>query len=401
MKRTTIPVLALLLTGAGCARKTIHAGAPEKAPLPVVRVDEVAVVDRTLEIRSSGIVEAAYTAQVSFEAAGRVASVSVSEGDAVSAGRALAQLVAADYREAVNAAQGQTKQAQANLAKAQAGARRQERQQVLAATRQAEDEYRRMKFLFDRGSLPALDFRKVEAAWTAARERLDEVEEGVRREDREIARAALQQAQAQEQIARKRLSDTVLHAPISGYISRRSVEPGEMVSPGLPVFAIANIATVKVRAGVPEAEVGRVMRGQPVQVRIPAMPDLEWTGTVESAGIAADAESRTYIVKILVTNRDERLRPGMVAEIVIATSDRISAVTVPGEAIVADASGAPQVFVYEPSSRIAHVRRVRTGRPVGQRVEIQSGLKAGEKVVVAGQHKLFDGAAVESREAQQ
>jgi membrane fusion protein (multidrug efflux system) len=112
-------------------------------------------------------------------------------------------------------------------------------------------------------------------------------------------------------------------------------------------------------------------------------------------GIAADPQARTYTVKVQVANPDHRLRPGMIAEVGVELGERVSALTVPGEAIVRDADGITRVFVYFADERRVHARRVEIGSAYGTEIEIRDGLTGDERVVVGGQHRLREGSLVE------
>ena len=178
----------------------------------------------------------------------------------------------------------------------------------------AEDEYKRMKFLVERKSLPPNDFQKIEAAYKAAKERYDMAQEGTRKEDRATATAQAHAADAQASEEGKRLNDTRLLAPISGNISMRRVDPGQTVAAGMPVFSIVELNPVKVRVGVPEAEIGKVHQGATAEISVPSLDGRRFTGKVGIIGVAAEPTSRTYTVKILVPNPGPVLLAGMVAE---------------------------------------------------------------------------------------
>src|SRR3989442_128193 len=109
-------------------------------------------------------------------------------------------------------------------------------EQARASLSQAEDEFRRMRVLSDKKSLAPNDFKKYETTLTNAQQRYEEAKEGAQREDKLAAKAALEQAEAAERIARKRLSDATLIAPLSGFVSRRNIEVGAIATPGAAVF---------------------------------------------------------------------------------------------------------------------------------------------------------------------
>jgi membrane fusion protein (multidrug efflux system) len=395
MRSYFFPSLILLGWAAGltsCSHET-HAST-EQTALPVqVRVP--AVVERPESVNASGSVEGSETADVAFLVGGRVSKVLVEEGQHVTKGQLLAEIEPTDYQNAFNAAVAQKAAAQAVQQRADAGLRKQELEQARIDFERAEDEYNRMKFLADRKSLPPNDFKKYEAAYNNARERYAQAQEGTRKEDRAAATAQAHAADAQATEENKRLSDTRLLAPISGSIAMRKVDPGQTVSGGIPVFTIVELNPVKVRVGVPEAEIGKVHQGATAEVSAPSLGGRCFKGKVAIIGVAAEPASRTYTVKILVPNPGPVLLAGMVAEARIFGPAKVHALTIPAEAVVPDPQGAPIVYAYSPDRKRVYGRRVEVGLPVGNEVEIRSGLRGDEQVVVVGQQKIREGSLVE------
>jgi RND family efflux transporter MFP subunit len=310
-------------------------------------------------------------------------------------GQTLAELDQADYRHALEGALAQQNSANAGLAKAEAGTRKQELEEARIALDRAQDEYNRMRALFERKSLAPNDFKKFEAVYLAAQQRYSEAREGARREDKDAAAAVVEQAGAQLREARKRLADTILTAPISGMIARRMIDPGDSVAAGYPAIVVMNLDPAQVHVGVPEEDVGSVRKGQTGRILIPSIPGQSFEGRVTQIGVAADPASRTYTVKIEVPNPRTVLRAGMIAEAHIQTGATVRALTLPGECIVADPQGATLVYVYFPAQKRAYARRVETGSAYGREVEIKSGLNGDEDVIVAGQNRLHEGSVVE------
>lgn len=383
----------VVTTLSSCRQQEVRADSKQDA-VPV-QVRTPAVVDRAEWVSASGSVEGSETADVAFLVGGRVARVYVEEGQQVKKGQLLAEIEATDYRNAFNAAVAQKEAALAIAEKADAGLRKQELEQARIDYDRAEDEYKRMKFLVERKSLPPNDFQKVEAAYNAAHERYQMALEGTRAEDRATALAKEQAAEAEVKEESKRLADTRLVAPISGSIAARKVDPGQSVPAGMSVFTIADLNPAKVRVGVPEAEITKVKLGAKAVVTLPSLAGQEFKGKVGIIGVSAEPTSRTYTVKIIVPNPGPVLLAGMVAESQIYGDARVHALTIPAEAIVHDPQGAPAVFVYFPDRHRVYAHNIEVGPPVGQEVEIRSGLRGGEQVVVAGMQKLRDGMPVE------
>jgi RND family efflux transporter MFP subunit len=316
------------------------------------------LVDKPEAVNVSGSVNSPdAAAEVPFLVNGRVTHVAVREGDSVRRGQVLAVLESTDYSLAVNGAAAQVAAAKVSL-------------------NRAEDEYRRMKMLFDSKSLPPNDFRKFEAVYQSAKEQLN-------------------QAVAGEKSARKHLTDATLLAPVNGFISKRSVEPGNMAAAGQSAFQIVTLDPVEVQVGVPESNIHLVRVGQHAEVQIPALPGEAFSGTVRAINVATDNSTRTYSTCIRVPNPQHRLRIGMVAEVQIQGDRQIKVLTLPGSAIVRDPQGASLVFVYYPEQKRVYSRRLEISNVTEQEVVIQSGLKPEEQVVIGGQQSLRDGTLVQ------
>jgi membrane fusion protein (multidrug efflux system) len=385
----TVACLTILTS---CVRETQAASEPTAVP---VQVRTPAVVERAESVTASGSVEGSETADVAFLVGGKVARVLVEEGQHVSKGQLLAEIEPTDYRNAFNAATAQKEAAVAVEQRADDGVRKQELEQARIEFERAEDEYQRMKFLVERKSLPPNDFQKIEAAYKAAKERYDMAQEGTRKEDRATATAQAHAADAQAAEERKRLDDTRLLAPISGSISMRKVDPGQTVAAGTAVFSMVELNPVKVRVGVPEAEIGKVKQGAAAEISVPSLDGRRFAGKVAIIGVMAEPASRTYTVKILVPNPGPVLLAGMVAEARIFGPAKIHALTIPAEAVVPDPQGAPNVYVYSPDRKRVYGRRVEVGSPVGKEVEIRSGVGGEDQIVVVGQQKVREGSLVE------
>jgi membrane fusion protein (multidrug efflux system) len=309
---------------------------------------------------SGTIAPLAAPSNMSFLVSGRVIQVSPREGDSVRKGQLLASIDPTDYQLALT-----TAAKQADMAR--------------IAFERALDEHRRMKMLYDSKSLAPNDYEKYKAAYDSAIQQYE-------------------QATASEKISRKRLADAELRSPVDGFISKRSIEPGEMASPGRPVFEIVNLDTVEVSVGVPETDVHLVRVGQKAAITLPAVPGESFDGVVRLVNISADSGTRTFMTRISIPNPKHTLRIGMVAEARIRGDKVVKMLTVPLEAIVRDAQGATMVYVYFPDQKRVYAKRVEVGAPRERALEIRSGLSGDEWIVLAGQTKLREGSAVSAAE---
>ena len=344
--RPWLPQLAALAAFA-CARADASArndtNDTNETPIPVV-VQTVAPSTRAWSTTASGIVQANTSVDVAFQIPGKVVRVGPDEGQTVRAGQEIAALDPTDYRLALEQASAQ-------------------------ADRTAHDRDRNQPLLASGGIAPA---------------DMDHLESGAR------------QSAAAAGLAKKRLADTRLASPITGVVARRAIEVGSTVAPGQPAFTIVDLDPVRVRMGVPEADVGHITEGAAASVRIPAL-DTTVDGRVSLVGVVADPATRSYTVEISVRNPARRLRAGMVAEATITTGQKRAVLMVPASAVGHDAGvdGTTIVYVVDRDASRVHARRVTTGIVRGDSLEIASGIIAGDKVVVAGQQRLRDGARIQ------
>lgn len=330
----------------------------EAVPVTVGRVQRVQ--DRETVSVSGTVSTPNSPAQVCFLVSGKVLFVGPREGEYVKKGQVLASIETTDYRLPLAAAKAQADQARIGYER-------------------AEDEFQRMKMLYDSKSLAPNDFQKYKAAYDSAMQQYE-------------------QAVASEKLSRKRLTDGTLCAPASGYIAKRSVEPGDTASPGRPVFEIVQMDPLEVSAGVPETDVHLVRIGQKADITVPAIPGKLFQGTVRVINVSADPNTRTYMTRISVANREHELRVGMVAEATIRGDKMLSMATLPGDVVVRDPQGATQVYIYFPDQKRVYAKRVEIGAAVNKNVEIKSGLSGNELIVLAGQSKLRNGMTVSATE---
>jgi multidrug efflux pump subunit AcrA (membrane-fusion protein) len=337
-------------------------------------------------------------ASVCFLVSGKVVFVGPREGEYVRKGQVLARIDPSDFNLSIKGAAAQAASAQAALEKAVHSARPELLEQARIGFERAEDEYRRMKMLYDSKSLAPNDFQKYRAAYEHAKQEYEQAKAGGQQEDKALAKASYNQSAAHLEVARKALSDATLCAPMDGYIAKRSIEPGDTASPGHPVFEVVRMDPLEVNVGVPETDVQLVRIGQKADVTVPALPGKSLQGTVRVVNVSADPNTRTYMARIAVPNPEHLLRVGMVAEATIRGDRTVSMVTLPGDAVVRDPQGATQVYVYYPDQKRVYTKRVDIGAAVSRNVQITSGLSGNELIVLAGQTKLRNGLPVTATE---
>ena len=374
----------------GCHSKTVIAADQAVA----VRLRAPHRLHEPASVTASGSVEANVTAMTAFQIGGRVARVYAEEGQRVRQGEILAELDCADYRNAYEAAVGQARAAGATALEARNGVRAEELEQARVDFEHAQDEYQRMKYLYDHQSLAANDFHKFETAYLESQQRYAMAREGSRSEVKTSTSGEAFAADAQLNEAKKHMTDCELRAPISGFIGMRHVDAGDTVAPGNPVFSVLDLDQVKVRVGIPEAQIGMVHEGARAVVTIPSLGNQHFEGKVEAVGFSADSVSRTFTTKIAIPNPTHVLRAGMISESRVYGSTMIDVLTVPVLAIVHDFRGLPLVYVYDGTRQRVFARRVEVGDLVDDEVELRSGLGPDEQIVVAGQQNVHEGSVV-------
>jgi len=199
-------------------------------------------------------------------------------------------------------------------------------------------------------------------------------------------------AKAAADLALARLERTKLRSPIDGILNNRFADEGEMAPAGVPVAHLVNVGMVKIAAEVPEKYSRAVTVGATAHVMVEAAGADTLIGKVSFVGAAVDANNRTLPVEIAIANHDGRLKPEMVARVHIVREKREGVILI-DEAIIQQVDRNKLVVYVENEGR-AHERVVKTGARDGKFVEIVDGLKAGDRVIVAGFEKLVDGQPV-------
>ncbi len=305
-----------------------------------VQVKEVTTLDGNEEIAYSGTIEESESTPLSFSGVGTVARVLVNEGDFVSKGQLLATLNEETYKNTY--------------------------EMTLATLKQAEDAYKRLQPMYKNGNLPEV--------------KLVEVETG------------LQQAKAAAAISKKSLDDCKLYSPVSGIVGKRSIEPGMTAMPNFSSITIVKIEKVFARVPIAENEIASVKKGDKAKIKIAALNNTEFNGTVEEIGIMADPLAHTYKIKIGINNSNRQIKPGMICNVNLAKQNKSEGLFVPGNAVLVDEQG--RNFVYAVNLNKAVKKYIKTGKLLKSGVEVTEGLNLGEQIVVAGLQKLVDNSLI-------
>jgi len=201
----------------------------------------------------------------------------------------------------------------------------------------------------------------------------------------DAAKAALRSAMAQR-------ADTVLVSPLDGYVTGRYMDQGAMATPGQPILSVQFIKQVWVTISVPEEISSLVHIGQPATITFDALPGRTFMGTVIQFNPSADLQSRQFTARVILSNSDNLLKPGMYAHVKLETDRIKDCLCVPREAVQRDKMGA-SVVVVEKTNKAKRVP-VTTGASDNNFTSIDQGLNPGDKVVTLSAMPVRDGATV-------
>ena len=291
------------------------------------------------EIELSGVVEPIRTVSVNSQLATTVNAVYAEEGDRVSSGAVLARLEGADLT--------------ANLESARA---------ALDAARAA---FERAEQLREREVITLPEYERD--------------------------RTALAAAEAVHRQLQTRVGYATIRSPISGVVTAKHVEAGDVVGSQTPLFEVADISTLVVPIGVSELDVGQLAAGDTVTVSLDAFPDRPLGGRIRRVFPSADPTTRLVTVEVALESGSQA-RPGYLARVELRLDARDDVLLVPASAILTGSSGEESTFVVEDGK--AFRREVESGLVSQGRVEVVRGLNRGETVVVEGGTSLREGAAV-------
>lgn len=218
---------------------------------------------------------------------------------------------------------------------------------------------------------------------------------GVTKQQLDQAKLAMVNAKAQLTQANINVGDTRIKAPISGFINKKYVEPGSILTatPATELFDIVNVSKLKLKVTVNESQVAGLKVGNTIKVSASVYPDKTFSGKITFIASKAD-ESLNFPVEIEIANNTSNdLKAGMYGTAAFASEQQKSSLMiVPRNAFVGSVSS-NQIFVAENGT--AKLKKVTAGRILGDKVEILNGLSNGQQVIVTGQINLQDGSKVE------
>jgi len=406
-------VLLLLLVAVGafiaaCGGSKANVRKEETAntPPPAVDVTTATAIKRDLPrfFEATGSLAGDQQTDVAPQTSGKVVAVGVDIGSPVRRGQMLVRLDDAELKLRVEQAAAQVNQAKAAVRQAEEkiGLRSGQafdanRVAEVSAARVtldlAEKNLRRAEKLIESGDVSRQFYDQQRAQRDQLKEQYDVALAQARQNYAgvEVARTNVANAEAALALAKQNPSYAVIPSPMDGFVSERTADLGEYVSPQQKVATIVRTNPLRVRIDVPEQAISEVRVGQSVSAMTSAWPDRNFSGRVARIAPNVSAQSRTLTVEAEIDNSNGALKPGQFATVRILEERAEPAVLVPARAVVTEA-GVSRVFVIKNGH--AEQRLVQTGQTEGDLIEIKQGVAADELVATSNQQQLTDGVAV-------
>ena len=365
-------MLTLLLAVVGltaCSKPVAPATTP--SVVSGVHVYQVTAQQVPDGVAAVGSVQAVESAALAAQVTGTVLSVAAKEGDSVRTGQTLITIDGAQFRSDMDRAHAAVNASERAVAAAESDS-------ALAAST-----LQRYQILQERKSISPQEFDEVRTRAQSAGSRLD------------LARAQAAEAKAAEASANTMLGYTRVHAPFDGVVVSRKADPGTLATPGTPLLVVDKVGRLQLEVTVDESLLGTVKMGADVPVVIDALAQGDSTGRiigkVSRIVPAADSTSHSFVVKLDLP-ASAHLRSGMYGRAELSRGTK-SALMIPRSAVISRGS-LQEVYVVG-SDQIASLRYVTLGASAGDRVEVLSGLSAGETIVDAPGSQELGGKRIE------
>jgi RND family efflux transporter MFP subunit len=332
--KKSILLLAALAAAVACGNQGANQNAAPEETLPNVEVATAVARDVPQDNVYASTVQAYAVNNIAPQTASRIRKINVEVGDYVVKGQILAEMD------------------------------RLQLDQTELQVQNDDIEYERLKGLYKEGGVSQSDFETAELGYKIRKTTLANLRE-----------------------------NTILRSPITGYVSARNFDSGDLYSMSSPLFTVQQVTPVKLLVGISESEYTKIKKGDSVSLTVDAIPGETFTGKVDRLYPTIDPATHTFKAEVVVPNANRVLRPGMYARVTVNFGTRHS-VIVPDQSLVKqEGTGTRFIYVLKADNTVSYLP-VTIGRHMGQEYEILSGLEEGSQVVVKGQSLLKDGVKV-------
>ena len=393
----------ILISMSACSKKKDAVATMENSATNVtVYTAQIATLEDN--VTYMGEIRASQQTSVSSKVSGTAKTVLKEVGDYVNEGDVLITIDDTDYKMQYNQAKAAYNQALAQYNSITNGSLQQTKMQLESALNSAKIEYNNaktnyenQKILYENGAISKAAFENAVTRFENAKISLDtaqnnfDITTGVVQKESEIsAKATLGSASVSVQSAKNFLDNTVVRAPISGYIASKNVNSGQMVAQGVEIYSIKATESVDAHLNVTESVISKIAVGTKAVVEVKSAGIKDILGTVTNVSQTKDGMSGMYQVNVKIDNPGGALKDGMFADVKITLDDAEDAVIIPSEAIIEDKDGKKYVYVAKEKTNTAVRADVTVGIMTDENAQIISGIKEGDKVIVTGKEYLSE-----------
>lgn len=355
--------------------------------------------DLVVSVSATGVVKPELSANISPEAEQRGAKIvqlRIEEGDSVKKGDIIAELDKSTSLAVLKGSEANLKGAKAQLDLLLEGARKEEIEKAEASSNSAKSRYldakqnyQRTKDLFEKGFVSEKDNESAkinldiaENDLKQASAQLNILKAGSRDKELEGQRARVKQAEANYEQAKASYESTIIYSPISGVITNKLMEEGQIAYPGSIIAKVTDLNTLQVVADVDETDIGGVKIGDLAEMTLEAIPELKLEGVVSKISSEAkiNGDITYFEATIDIKNKNKRLKPGMTSDVDIILKKSLSTLTVSSTAVKRNRRGDYTVLFKEKDKTIPK-KIVEVGIKTQDKYEILEGLKEGDTIV--------------------
>ncbi len=404
MKHLALASMSLLIFAGGCGKK--EAKAVKDAVVKVAKVKQEKLRE-TIEMTAEAVAINKFTLKAAVE--GPIGYCPWREGDNVKAGEKLIEINRPWYQHEFEVAKADLAVKEAILADLRFGPRPEEIQAARESVENYENCTKYSKIDLDRINALAekevlsrqvrdkaeVEYVRCKTLLESAKNKLAMLEEGTKKTELAVAEANVQKARATLAVKKTELDECVIYAPFDGIITEVFVRPGDFTAlrSGARdrLISLMDPKSIVIKAGIPEKSAIFASKGKSVEVRLDAYGGKTFKGVVEQVYPKLNQNSRTRTIEIKLIEQIELL-PKMFARVIMETRTVEDALTVPESAVVTTPRGEQVVFVVEDGKAV--LRKTKLGLEENERVQLLSGVKPGETVIVEGNLNLKNGAQV-------
>ncbi len=204
---------------------------------------------------------------------------------------------------------------------------------------------------------------------------------------------ALESLEIQKKQLQKQINSATIKAPFSGVITKKFIDLGSVVGPGIPLFEITDVSSLKLTTYVPEAEIMKFSKSQKVIVNADVYADKNFDGTITNIAVQAD-KSHNFAVQVTVSNPNKELMAGMYGNMSVANQESKNALSIPRAALIGSTQN-PQVYIIKNGKAI--LTSFQAGISDGTHIEVASGIDKNDKIVIKGQVNLQNNSNVKTK----